>query len=174
MSQTSVTSAPKIGIPGSAADLQTALNGTVDTAQSEEASAEITFGVMVKAGTGDRGALKCTATTNVLRGISFRAHSYADSQVGDTGVKPGTFFGVGQKGRFFVLIEENVTPTSDVRVRMVATGNEIAGAFRATADSTDCIELTPLARWVRTALAADGVAELEIDLTNAALATADA
>jgi hypothetical protein len=173
MSQTSVTTAPKVGQPGTAADEYTALNGQIASATSEEASAEIPFGVMVKAGTADYGVLKMTATTNKLAGITFRTHDFADLELGDTGLKPGATFGVARKGRYFVKIEENVTPASDVRVRAVAGGAEVAGAFRATADSTDCIDLTPFAKWVRTALAADGVGELDIDLTNADLAVAD-
>jgi hypothetical protein len=173
MSQTSVTTAPKVGTPGEPADLYTAHNGMVTSGTSEEASAEIAFGLMVKAGTGDYGVLKLTAVTNKLAGITVRAHDFGDLELGDTGVKPGATFGIARKGRWFVRIEENVTPASDVRVRAVVTGNEVAGIFRATADSTDCIDLTALAKWVRTALAADGVAELEIDLTNADLAVAD-
>lgn len=175
MSQTAVTDAP-IGVPGDIADLHTARNGRQPARKSEEASAVILPGIMVKRGTGDYGALKLTATTNVLDGIALRAHDFAvgtevDESTG--GYKPGAHFAVGQVGHYFVKIEEDVTPTSDVRVRCVATGNEVAGAFRATADSTDCVDLTALARWVRTADADDGVGELEIDLTNIGLAVAD-
>ena len=175
MSQTSVTDAP-IGVPGDIADLNTARNGQRSSAKSEEASATIPFGVMVKRGTGDYGVLKCTAVANVLAGVTVRSHDFAvglgvDETTG--GLKPGAHFAVAQRGRYFVVIEEDVTPTSDVRVRCVAAGNEVAGAFRATADSTDCVDLTPLARWVRTADADDGVAELEIDMNNIGLAVAD-
>lgn len=175
MSQTSVTDAP-IGVPGDIADLHTARNGRRPARTSEEASAVILPGVMVKHGTGDYGCLKLTATSNVLDGIAIRAHDFAvGSEIDEStgGYKPGCTFAVGQSGSYFVRIEEDVTPTSDVRVRCVATGNEVAGAFRATADSTDCVDLTGLARWVRTAAAADGVGELWIDLANINLAVAD-
>lgn len=172
--QTSVSSAPKIGLPGEPADQHTAKNGRVVSGTSEEASAEILTGIMVKAGTGDYGVLKLTATTNRLVGITTREQDFGDLELGDTGYKPGATFGIARTERWFVRIEENVTPASDVRVRCVAAGNEVAGAFRATADSTDCLDLTPLAKWVRTALAADGVGELEIDMTNIDLAVADA
>jgi hypothetical protein len=176
MAQTEVTTAPLVGTPGRPADEHTAQNGQVVSATSEEASALIPFGVMVKQGSGDYGALKLTATTNAFIGISFRSNDFAvgleiDESTGN--LKPGATFGVARKGRFFVLIEEDVTPASDVRVRCVATGNEVAGAFRATADSTDCVDLTGLARWIRTADADDGVGELEIDMTNIGLAVAD-
>lgn len=172
MSQTAVTPAP-IGVPGDIADLHTARNGFMPAATSEEVSAEIPFGTMVRRGVGDRGVLKLSATNQILAGIAVRAHDFADSERGEIGLKPGATFALGVKGRFFVRIEQDVTPTSDVRVRAVVTGNEIAGIFRATADSTDCIEITPYARWVRTASAADGVAELDIDLTHVSLGTAD-
>lgn len=170
--QTAVTSAPKVGAPGEPSDEHTARNGAIYSATSEEASAEIVPGIMVQATTGssDYGAKIITAITNKLAGISTRAHDYGDLDLGTTGYKPGATFGVGRKGRFFVRIEENVTPTSAVRVRCVATGNEVAGAFRATADSTDCLDCSAFAKWVRTSLAADGVGELEIDMSNASLA----
>lgn len=175
MSQTSVTDAP-IGCPGDIADEWTVRNGRRPARMSEEASAVILLGIMVKHGTGDYGALKLTATTNVLDGITVRSHDFAVGlEVDETtgGYKPGAHFAVGQTGSYFVKIEQDVTPASDVRVRCVAAGNEVAGAFRATADGTDCIDLTPCARWIRTAAAADGVGELWIDMNNIGLAVAD-
>lgn len=173
MSQTSVTVNPQVGRPGEPATEQAAKNGSVVSATSEEASAEIAIGIMVKAGTGDYGVLKLTAVTNKLAGITTRSHEYGDLEIGDTGYKPGATFGLARTETWFVRIEENVTPASDVRVRAVAAGNEVAGAFRATADSTDCIDLTALAKWKRTSLAADGVGELEINMALVDLAVAD-
>lgn len=174
MSQIAVSTAPQFGLPGDIADLHTARNGQISTGTSEETSAEIPFGTMTVAGTADYGVRKPTAVTNTLRGIAVRAHDFAIGlELGDAGLKPGATFGVGRKGRFFVRIEQDVTPSSDVRVRCVATGAEIAGAFRATEDSTDCIDISALARWVRTAFAAEGVGELELDMTNIDLAVAD-
>jgi hypothetical protein len=175
MSQTTVTAAP-IGCPGDIADGDTVRNGRRPARRSEEASAVILPGIMVKRGTGDYGVLKLTATTNVLDGISVRSHDVAiGTEVDETtgGYKPGAVFASAQTGSYFVLIEEDVTPSSDVRVRCVATGDEVAGAFRTSADSTDCVDLTPCAKWVRTALAADGVGELWIDMNNIGLAVAD-
>jgi hypothetical protein len=173
MSQTAVAAAPKIGLPGEPGDMQSAKNGRVDSRTSEEASAEIRTGIMVQAGTGDFGAKILTATTNKLVGITTRSHDFGDLELGDTGYKPGATFGTARSERWFVRIEENVTPASDVRVRCVAAGAEIAGAFRATADSTDCIDITPCAKWVRTSLAADGIGEVEIDMSGIELAVAD-
>lgn len=176
MPQTSVTAAPLVGRPGEPADGLTARVGRVVSGISEEASANVLPGLMVQAGTGDYGVKLLTATTNKLKGIAVRAHDVADLDydlVNNTGYKPGAMVPVARTERWFVRIEENVTPASDVRVRCVATGGEVAGTFRATADSTDCLELTAFARWIRTALAADGVAELEIDMASADLAVAD-
>lgn len=173
MAQSTVNTSPTIGLPGEPSDLHSATDARVVSATSEEASAEIRTGIMVQAGTGDYGAKILTATTNRLIGITTRSHDFGDLELGVTGYLPGATFGVAKSERWFVRIEENVTPASDVRVRCVAVSAEIAGAFRATADSTDCIDLTPCAKWIRTALAADGIGELEIDMTNIDLAVAD-
>lgn len=176
MPQTAVTTAPLVGRPGEPADEHTARNGRVVSRVSAEASAGIIPGIMVQRGTGDTDVKVLTATTNKLEGIVVRTHDAGDLDVdliNQTGYKPGAEIPVARTERWFVRIEENVTPASDVRVRCVAVGGEVAGSFRATADSTDCLELTAFAHWVRTALAADGVAELEIDMTNADLAVAD-
>lgn len=177
MPQTSVTTAPAIGTPGEPSDLYTGLNGQVVSAQQEEASALIVPGIMTIAGTGDYSAKIPTGTTNKLKGIAMRAHDASDLDFDFDatipGWRPGAELPIGRTGRYFVRIEENVTPASDVRVRMVAAGSEVAGTFRATADSTDCLEITAFAKWVRTALAADGVGELEINMGMADLAVAD-
>lgn len=172
MAQTAVNKAPAVGRPGEPADQATACDGQVVTATSEEASAEIPFGLMVQVSTtnSDYGAKLITGTGNKLLGITVRAHDFSDTDLGVTGLRPGSTFGVARTGRWFVVLEENVTPTSAVRVRCAGTGT--IGAFRTTADSTNCLDLSPFAKWVRTSLAADGVGELEIDLTNAALAVA--
>lgn len=170
--QATVTSAPKVGLPGTPANLATADGEGTVSGTSEEASAEIPRGLVVQTSTtnSDYGAKLITATTNKLYGIVMRSDDMADADLGATGYKPGATFPVGRQGRFFVTIEENVTPTSAVRVRCAGTGT--IGAFRATADATNCLDCTPFAKWVRTSLAADGIGEVEIDFTNAALAVA--
>jgi len=171
--QTEVEDTMPIGVAGQLADLWTEENGDVASATSEEASAEIPFGVMVKPGTADDGVLKLTATSNKLAGITVFSHLYAKpDELGDTGLKPKVTFDVLTRGRIIVFPEDAVTPASEVHVRAVATGSEVAGAFRGTADGTDTIDLTAFARWRSSADAADA-AVLEIDLNNAALATAD-
>ncbi len=170
--QTSVKTAPAIGLPGTPSNLATADGEGTVSATSEEASAEIPRGLVVQTSTtnSDYGAKLITGTTNKLFGIVLRSDDMGDADLGSTGYKPGATFPLGRNGRFFVVIEENVTPTSSVRVRCAGTGT--IGAFRATADATNCLDCTPFAKWVRTALAADGIGEVEIDFTNAALAVA--
>jgi hypothetical protein len=144
-----------------------------DSFVSEEASAEIPFGVMVKQGTADNGALKLTATSNKLVGLVVHTHGYAkDNELGSTGLKPKTTLKVLTKGRAWVKVEEAVTPSSAVKVRAVASGGEVAGAFRDTADSTDCIDCSAFMRYV-TSAAADGFAMVDIDMSGRNDAVAD-
>jgi hypothetical protein len=143
-----------------------------------EASAEIPFGVMVKQGATDPACLKLTAVANDILGIARHAHVYEPfGTVGNAGagIPPGQAVGVKQRGEIWVPIEESVTQASDVYVRAVATGSEVAGAFRASADSTDCIKLFGC-RWVKAATG-PGLGLLHINMNAhraAAKALADA
>lgn len=67
-----------------------------------------------------------------------------------------------RKGRVSVTTEEAVSEGRDVYVRMVATGDEVVGAFRDTPDANDCAMLRS-ARWASTNSAA-GLALLDINL----------
>ncbi len=172
--QTSVASAMTARLAGDLSDSFSLANSRKESRTSEEASAGIPFGIMVKEGTAAGLAKLCTGTTNVLAGIVVRSNSFAipDELVVATGLTPKTTFSAVTKGEINVLLEENVTLGSDVRVRMVAGGGEQAGAFRTTADSTDCLDLTALARWL-TAGSSGDTAVLQIDLSNVGLAVAD-
>jgi len=139
-----------------------------------EASAEIPFAVMVKQGTDPHEVLKLTAITNKLAGIVVFNHSYAKpNELGETGLKPKTAFNILNKGRIWVRTEEAVTQASAVRVRAIATGDEVAGTFRTTADANDCVDISKYARFMKAA-DADSLVELEIDMTNAAEGAPDA
>lgn len=138
-----------------------------------EASAEMPFGTMVKQGTDPHEVLLCTATTNKFAGVVVFNHCYAKpNELGDDGLKPKVAFNILNKGRIFVRPEDAVTPVSAVRVRCVAGGGEVAGAFRAAADGTDCVDISKYARWLRSADAGE-LCEVEIDMTNAAEGVAD-
>src|SRR6185436_6128826 len=148
------------------------------TAISDEASAEIPFGVRVCNGTSELGVkllnTSAAAMATELRGVTVFGHSFdKPNELGDTGLKPKTAFNILSKGRIYVQVEEAVAIGDDVRVRAVAAGAEVKGAFRATADGTDCVDIAAFARWIRGA-EQDGFAVLEIDMTNAALDVADA
>ncbi len=155
------------------------------TAISEEASAEIPFGVMCAQGASDDGTLllltSAAAMASALRGISVFGQSFSKpDELGDTGLTPTTTFNVMSKGRIYVQVEEAVAVGDPVRVRAVTGGTngygdagaETAGAFRTSADSTDCVDISGFARWTRGAAEA-GFAVVEIDMTNASLALAD-
>ena len=171
--QTAVNTRMPIGIPGQLADLHTEEFGDVVSAVSEEAAAEIPFGVMVKQGTDDDDVKLLAAVADPIKGIVVHASNFSKPvQLGDTGLKPGVHFGILRKGRIFVTTEDAVTPLSEVHVRAVAAGAEVKGAFRGTGDGTDTIDITGFAKWVTSAGAGE-VAILEIDMTQASLATAD-
>ncbi len=152
------------------------------TGFSEEASAQIPFGVMVAQGTADDGALllntSAAAMASALKGISVFGHGL---DIGTTGINPMALFSVMSRGRIYVQVEEAVAVGDPVRVRAVTGGSngygdagaETKGAFRTGADSTDCVDISSFARWIRGADEA-GFAVVEIDMVNSALATADA
>lgn len=184
MPQTTVKNTPDIGMPGQIADLKTAAWGSIASKTSQEASAPIPFGVFVRKGTGDDGVKLLAATTNPLAGLVVFGQGYhRDLELTSAGLQPGATFDVAEKGNFFVRVEDAVTPASEVHVRVVTGGTngygvdgvgttEFAGAVRGTADTTDCIEITAFARFVRSA-AAGGIAELQFDMTMQAQQVAD-
>lgn len=180
--QTSIAGRMPIGVAGMLANFNDMADARVNSVTSEEASALIPFGVMLCRGTTEKDAkllntsAAAMAAGQLLVGVSVWANSFVTPQEIDeaTGyLKPGTTFGVLFQGEVLVQVEENVTPASDVRVRVIAVGNEVKGAFRATADATDCVDITPLARYMESATAGN-LCRVYIDMGNVALATADA
>ncbi len=175
--QDEVTTSPAVGCAGDIADLSTMKSGLIDAATSEEASAEIPFGTMVIQGTGDHGCLQLNTSAasmeQKLLGIAVRSHDFAvGSELGLIGLKPGATFGVGRRGRFWVVPEDAVSPGDPVRVRAVVAGNEVKGAFMTAADSTDAVDISAFAQW-KTSADAGELAVVELDMTNSALAVAD-
>lgn len=182
MPQTSVASRMSVGLAGLIGNLDGMRNASVVSATSSEASAEIPFGVMVQRGSADGTAKNLStsaaamAANNLLLGVSTLAQGFDEpnelSNDDDGGLMPEATFGVLIEGPIYVVPEENVTPASDVRVRAVAGGAEVLGAFRATADSTDCVDISAFARWMETGTAGSPTL-LYIDMKNVALAVAD-
>lgn len=182
MPQTSVSARMTVGIVGQIANLQGMKDAVVNSARQAEASAEMPFGVMVcrDGTTPDTAKLLHTSAaamaTNLLEGVTVHGHSYAEPQeLADTdagGLKPGATVAILKVGPIWVLPEDTVTPSSDVRVRVVVAGAEVKGAFRGAADASDCVEITPFARWL-TSGSSTVPAIVFVDMTNVALATAD-
>lgn len=183
MPQTSVALRMTVGLVGQIGNLHGMSEARVASCRNAEASAEIPFGVMVCRDTTNVDTAKllhtsaaAMAANQLLVGVSTHSHSYAEPQeVADTdagGIKAGQMLGVLQEGPIWVLPEESVTPSSDVRVRAVVAGDEVKGAFRATADSTDCVDVTAFCRWL-TAGSTTVPALVWVDMSNVGLATAD-
>jgi hypothetical protein len=174
--QTSVAAAA-IAFDGMLADAD---QGTrVESRIQAEASAEIPFGKMcVRGATNeDTSAVKphtsAAASAPLLCGVVVHDHTYAkDTELGDTGLKPGTTVNLLQRGRIYVTPEDDVDPGDAVKVRVVAAGAEVAGSFRAAADATDCVDISKFARWITTG-SSTKPAVLEIDMVGASMATAD-
>ncbi len=142
---------------------------------NEEASAEIPFGVMVAEGSADKqkGALNLSAQADKLAGVVTHSHAYnKDNELGATGLKPDVVMTVLRRGVVWVKVEESVTPDSPVRVRAVATGSEVPGAFRTSQDLTDTIDISSFARYLGSA-SAGGLVKLWIDMLDRADAVLD-
>lgn len=159
MPQLSYPTTHDIGFPGMLAD--SARDKLAESFFSEETgTTEIPFGVMLKQGVGDHGALKLTAIANKLIGISVHTHAGLKGTSG--GLLPKSPISVLVRGRIYVKVEDAVTPASKVYARAVATGSEVAGAFRGTADGTDTIEL--FGSSFKTSASAGGIVLLHWDL----------
>ena len=164
---------PEIGVPGQIPSLRGLQDATINTALNEEASAGMPFGIFVREGAADEGALLLSATSQRLKGVVVHHNSYARPYEVDTdGIQPGTHFGLLFHGPILVTVEDAVTPASEVHVRAVATGGEQKGAVRGTADSTDCIDASGFCRFLTTAGAGE-LAVLMVDMVNSGLQAAD-
>jgi hypothetical protein len=172
--QTDVTTAPDIGVPGQMADFQTFGDGVNFSKSSEEASAGIPFGVMVAVGTADDGALLIAANTDALSGVAMFAEEFHRTSELDTdGLQPGATFGVLWEGAILVRVENAVTPASTVHVRATANGPLTQkGAFRGGKDGAHTIDCSGFARYL-TSADTGGIAVVYIDMADAHLAAAD-
>lgn len=144
--------------------------GEIDTYVNGEASAEMRFGIAVGQGTLDNEAILLAAVADKQVGVLGFRQGYIDTtELGTTGLKPNVTLGIVRRGKVWVIVEEDVTPASAVLIRCIAAGNEIAGAFRDTADASDLATATPYARYINTSrLAQDGttkIALLSFDFT---------
>jgi hypothetical protein len=155
------------------------LEGEDRTGTSEEATDGIPFGVMVCQGTADDGILllntSAAAMATKLKGILLFDHHFARNVELDANgdLAPQATGAILTEGTCLVLVEEAVAPGDPVRVRVVVEDDEVPGAFRTGPDDTsDCVNISKFAQW-RSSADAGEYAELEINMTMSANATAD-
>lgn len=133
---------------------------------NSEASAEIPFGSGVKQGVADGAALFPTVQASVIIGIVMHSHAYEQgTELGDTGLKVGVQMSILMKGTIWLLVEEAVVAGDRGFCRRTAGGGEQLGAWRKSADSTDCVDCTKQVRFLTSADAA-GFALADVDFTN--------
>ena len=152
------------------------------TKVSEETTKQIPFGRVVMQGTGDQGCKQFTSQTGKPLGIvpysavyqvNKELASIADSD-GNIGLIGGTDIAIKHRGRLWVKIDENVTPTSAVRARTTVVATFGPGTFRASASAGVTNDFSKFCQWCGTYLAADGFGLLEFDFLAAkALMVAD-
>jgi hypothetical protein len=176
--QTSVSTAPAIGVAGQIATLNSAEMAQVDSCTNAEASASIAQGLAVVQGTGDRDGKIPSAQNGVLIGVAAFGHAFARSygsvvgQIDENGYTPGTSFPLLKRGVIIVTPTENVNPALPVRVQMIANTGKAAGTFRTTADAAKSVDISAFAKWRSTGTAGNPT-ELWVDFNNAGLAVAD-
>lgn len=168
--QTSVSNNFPKGVPGQ----RTCPPGAVqlEAGVNDEASAQLTFGRMVAQSA--EGKFKVlAANTDKLAGVLEFGHYYdRDQQLDANGLKPDAYGVVGRKWRGWVVVDETVAVGDAVRVRVTSTGGT-PGTFRKTSSAGNTKDLSALASWRTGGTSTEAVAELEIDMTNAASATND-
>lgn len=190
MSQTAVLTAPAIATVGDIANLHTATDAQIVSRHNAEASNSLVVGCAVKRHATEKdGVLRVAATADkaTIQGIVVRAHAFSEASIGQItlgtalnmdAMKPDALFDVGITGTYAVMILEDVAVGDAVRMRCVASATEVAGSFRTTADSTDCILLPTDAFYWESAGVVDaalgyGVALLHVDFNHIVRAVAD-
>lgn len=143
--QTSYAFDPAIGFPGMRADSSptdhiSRLNG--------EASASLSFGIVVKQGSTEATCLLPSSSSDKLLGL------VASSMSGEKALTTGTYAvaskqmaSIARKGRFYALPEQTVAENDPVYVRYtVGAGSEPVGQLRKDADAAaQVITVTPTA-----------------------------
>lgn len=162
--QTSVSSRMAVGFPGLISDASR--NTNLISGTSEEASAEIPYGVFVGEGADRNGMLLLAAITDRVKGLLVYSSAAAKpNELGDSGLKSGITGSVMTAGRAFVYVEEAVTRASKVLIRCIAAGAEKAGATRDTADASDLLDASAWCRFVEDSTGA-GFVEVEFNVVG--------
>lgn len=144
------------------------------TRVSEETTLLLPFGFAVMQGTADSGCKSFTSQTGKILGIIPYAAIYAvDAELqnriadanGNFGLKGGVDISIKRRGRLWVAIDEDVIPTSAVRIRTTVVASQGPGVFRKTANAGDTVDVSKCANWQGTFAAANGFGLLEYDFT---------
>lgn len=164
MSQLSYSTYQSAAFPGMLYD-----NGDNDVLSyvSEEASANMPFGIALAKGAADFGALLMVNGSSVVIGVAQHVHNVDPGQVAATpagaGVPPKYPVNVLKRGRIWVSVEQAVTPASNVFVRHTAgAGGTQKGAFRTDADTATAVQVTNGMRFLTSTTGA-GLAVLEVN-----------
>jgi hypothetical protein len=133
----------------------------------------IPFGRMV-AYAGDSEMALIDGAAESLAGVLIRSHNHPPGlELDDNGaLKVGSTGSVMRRGVIAVYSEQAVSPGDSVRVRHTTATTNLAGNFRVAAVADETTDISAFARWRNTTGGA-GIALLEIDMTNAALADDD-
>lgn len=132
MSQTTYNEKMDVSFEGMLAD-----SGRIDALSALIEGSDIAgFGLAVKRGTAENQVAALSANTDKVAGVVI--HKHVESGL----LEEFEDVSILRKGRIVVKVEEAVVAGDPVFVRAVTAGLEVAGAFRKSADSTDCIALT--------------------------------
>lgn len=133
---------------------------------NSEASAEIPFGSGVKQGVADGAALLPAAQADDIIGVVLHSHAYERvTELGTTGLKVGVQMNLLTKGTVWLLVEEAVVAGDRGFCRRTAGVGEQLGAWRKSADSTDCVDCTKQVLFL-TSAGIGGFALADVDFTN--------
>jgi hypothetical protein len=181
MGQTSLQTPPEL-IAGMVTDLGTELAGDIISVRSAEASATCFFGACVGWSTAERLVINL-ATGQAVRKLAgivawhkFVKRSF-DGDIAESdgnGYLPDVMFDLVRRGRITVFCEGAVAMGDAVHVRIDGTNGttKLVGQFLTAKDTTHTLDVTPFCSWVG-ATSGAGIAELDVNFINAALATAD-
>ncbi len=135
-------------------------NNTVLTLTGELGGLEfdVTTSVTDDAGAAASGSLAVATSTAAVplrfKGVSLHSHRVETDSNGATQYSGGDVVSLLQKGDIWVEVDDAITPSlgDPVFVRASASGSEVLGAFRDSADGADCIFLPPsICQWIEAA-----------------------
>lgn len=158
MPQTTV-STPAIGYAGM---LNSRNAGDLDDAYVNEGATAIPFGygVVIDTANGEESVRVPGAGTELPVGAVYDDKSQPS---GTTSYAQYESVPVRRKGRMFVSIDVNVAVGDDVYLRHTANGGKVPGQWGNASDGNKATAVTG-ARWSKGGTAADGYAEIELNL----------